>query len=180
VVVSDLCWIRIRGRQPPWDQPDERARQRAGQAEPAGAARQPMGTATSSRAARAWRGTCGGREEDLFGDLDQREVDQDERGEDQEERGRRWGEAQQRAEGENGSAAPTRRTASVATSSAALGRLRRNGTRRVRIAKMTSDWVASDSTNQPVRNSSAPAWKSPNMIAKVRKSNSELIGRTRA
>jgi hypothetical protein len=33
-----------------------------------------------------------------------------------------------------------------------LGRLRQNGLRRVRIAKNTSTWVASDSTNQPVWN----------------------------
>jgi hypothetical protein len=33
-----------------------------------------------------------------------------------------------------------------------LGRLRQNGLRRVRIAKITSTWVASDSTNQPVWN----------------------------
>ena len=78
--------------------------------------------------------------------------------------------------GENGSATPTATTASVAASSAPLGLLRRNGTRRVRIAKITSDCVASDSMNQPVRNSSGPAWNSPNMIANVRKSNSELIG----
>jgi hypothetical protein len=38
-----------------------------------------------------------------------------------------------------------------------LGRLRRNGTRRVRIAKMTNVWVTKDSTNQPERNRPEPA-----------------------
>ena len=34
-----------------------------------------------------------------------------------------------------------------------LGRLRKNGTRRVRIRNTTRVWVARDSTNQPLRNS---------------------------
>ena len=48
--------------------------------------------------------------------------------------------------------------------------------RRVRMAKMTSVWVASDSTNQPERNSAGPAWKPHSMTPKVMKSNTELIG----
>jgi len=56
------------------------------------------------------------------------------------------------------------------------GRLRKNGTLRVRVAKMINVCVARDSTNQPVRNSSAPAWSTPNISPNVRKSNSELIG----
>ena len=39
-----------------------------------------------------------------------------------------------------------------------LGRLR-SGLPRVRMTKMTSTWVASDSMNQPVRKSAAAAWK---------------------
>lgn len=38
-----------------------------------------------------------------------------------------------------------------------LGRLRKKGTRRVRMTKTTRVWVASDSTNHPVRNSLWPA-----------------------
>ena len=57
-----------------------------------------------------------------------------------------------------------------------LGRLRKNGIRRVRMAKMTSVWVASDSTNQPERNRAGPAWKPHSMTPKVMKSNTELIG----
>ena len=64
----------------------------------------------------------------------------------------------------------------VATASGVLGRLRKNGTRRVRIAKMTRLWVASDSTNQPDRNSGASALKTQIMIPKVAKSKIELIG----
>src|SRR5512143_1953009 len=37
----------------------------------------------------------------------------------------------------------------------------------VRMTKMTSVWVASDSTNQPVRNSAPPAWNTPSMRANV-------------
>jgi hypothetical protein len=51
-----------------------------------------------------------------------------------------------------GSSAPTATTSSAASMSGMLGWLWKNGTRRVRIAKTTSVWVASDSTNQPVRN----------------------------
>ena len=41
---------------------------------------------------------------------------------------------------------------------------------------MTRVWVASDSTNQPERNSAGPAWNTHSMTPKVTKSNSELIG----
>ena len=41
---------------------------------------------------------------------------------------------------------------------------------------MISVWVASDSTNQPVRNSTGPACKIPSISPNVMKSNSELIG----
>ena len=41
---------------------------------------------------------------------------------------------------------------------------------------MTRVWVASDSTNQPERKRSGPAWKTPSMTPKVRKSNTELSG----
>jgi len=56
------------------------------------------------------------------------------------------------------------------------GLLRRNGTLRVRIAKTISVWVASDSTNQPVRNSADPACRTPIINPNVTKSNSDLIG----
>ena len=59
---------------------------------------------------------------------------------------------------------------SVEASSAVLGRLWKNGTRRVRIAKMTRVCVARDSTNQPEWNSSAPASKTQIMTPKVAKS----------
>ena len=80
------------------------------------------------------------------------------------------------ANGETGSAAPTATTPSAARSSGRLGRLRKNGMRLVRIAKMTRVWVARDSTNQPVRNSAGPAWKIQSMTPKVAKSKIELIG----
>ena len=67
-------------------------------------------------------------------------------------------------------------TDSVVTVSKPPGLLRKNGTLRVRIAKMISVWVASDSTNQPVRNSTAPACRTPSINPNVRKSNSELMG----
>src|SRR6478672_5844785 len=41
---------------------------------------------------------------------------------------------------------------------------------------MINVWVARDSTNQPVRNSTGPACSTPSIKPKVRKSNSELIG----
>ena len=41
---------------------------------------------------------------------------------------------------------------------------------------MTSVCVASDSTNQPVRNSAWPAWRILNITKNVRKSKIELIG----
>src|SRR5664279_3395634 len=75
-----------------------------------------------------------------------------------------------------GRTAPTATTLNAARVSGRLGWLRKNGTRRVRMAKMTSVWVARDSTNQPERNSAACAWKTHSMTAKVRKSNTELSG----
>ena len=57
-----------------------------------------------------------------------------------------------------------------------VGRLRKNGTRRVRITKVTRVWVASDSTNQPAWNRCCPAWNTHSMTPKVMKSNTELTG----
>jgi hypothetical protein len=54
--------------------------------------------------------------------------------------------------GEAGSNAPMATTVRAGKVSARLGRLRKNGTRLVRIAEMISVWVARDSTNQPDRN----------------------------
>ena len=48
--------------------------------------------------------------------------------------------------------------------SGVLGRLL-NGLHAVRITKITSVWVASDSMNQPARNNSGPAWKTHNDTA---------------
>ena len=79
-----------------------------------------------------------------------------------------------RPNGLAGSAAPTVTTASAASSSGTLGRLRKNGMRRVRMAKITRVWVARDSTNQPDRNSAGPAWNPHSMTPKVMKSNTEL------
>jgi hypothetical protein len=57
----------------------------------------------------------------------------------------------------------------VVASSGRLGRLWKNGTRRVRITNTTSDCVASDSANQPFRKRGAWAWKTQSITAKVRK-----------
>lgn len=70
------------------------------------------------------------------------------------------------ASGENGSAKPIATTTSVEARSGVLGRLRKNGTRRVRIETIARVWVASDSTNQPERNSVASAWKPRSRVAK--------------
>ena len=80
------------------------------------------------------------------------------------------------ATGDTVSATPMTTTATAATVNTRPGLLRTNGTRRVRIAKMISVWVASDSTNQPVRNSTGPACSAPSINPNVRKSNSELMG----
>ncbi len=76
----------------------------------------------------------------------------------------------------NGSTAPIAAQASGSTSIGRLGRLRRKGTRRVRMTKITSVWVASDSTNQPLRNSLSPAFSTTSMTKNVRKSKIELSG----
>jgi hypothetical protein len=81
-----------------------------------------------------------------------------------------------RASGVNGSAKPIVTTASVEARSGQLGRLRKKGTRRVRIAKIARLCVASDSTNQPERKSVALASKPSSRTAKVAKSKMELIG----
>ena len=80
------------------------------------------------------------------------------------------------AKGDTVRTTPAATTENVANVSTPPGLLRRNGTRRVRMAKMIRVWVASDSTNQPVRNSTGPACSTPNISPNVRKSNSELIG----
>ena len=56
------------------------------------------------------------------------------------------------ASGVAGSTAPTRTIPEAASARGRLGRLRKNGMRLVRMAKITSVCVARDSTNQPVRN----------------------------
>lgn len=61
------------------------------------------------------------------------------------------------ASGEYGRYAPIATTTSTATTIVVLGRLRQNGTRRVRMTNTTRVWVASDSTNQPERNRLGPA-----------------------
>ena len=55
-----------------------------------------------------------------------------------------------------------------ATSIGMLGRLRKNGTRRVRITNTTRVWVASDSTNQPLRNSLWLACRTCSITKKIR------------
>ncbi len=80
------------------------------------------------------------------------------------------------ASGDTVSATPTATTVTAASVNTRPGLLRKNGTRRVRIAKMISVWVARDSTNHPVRNCTGPACSTPSINPKVRKSNSELIG----
>src|SRR6266511_3062267 len=71
------------------------------------------------------------------------------------------------ASGVAGSSAPAVTTPRAARVSGRLGWLRRNGIRRVRMAKMTRVWVARDSTNQPVRNWAGPEWNTHSMTAKV-------------
>src|ERR1035437_712318 len=126
----------------------------------------------------------GGRRavEDPFADLDQGEVAGDHGRQRGVERGwqrleaegagqRRGGEQRGGGGGTDGGGGPT-----AARTSGRLGWLRKNGMRRVRIAKITRVWVARDSTNQPERNSAGPEWNTHSMIAKVPKSNTELSG----
>ncbi len=61
---------------------------------------------------------------------------------------------------------PRATTPRAAHSSPAEGRLRRNGTRRVLMAKMIRVWVAMDSINQPARNSPGAALKTNSISAK--------------
>ena len=67
------------------------------------------------------------------------------------------------------SSVPTSTLPTTLAMSARLGRLLK-GEPAVRMTKITSVWVASDSMNQPARNSSGPARKTPSSTAKVRKS----------
>ena len=78
--------------------------------------------------------------------------------------------------GLKGSTAPMTAHVGGVTSIGRLGRLRVNGTRRVRMTNTTRVWVARDSMNQPVRNSLCPAWRTWSMTKKVMKSKMELIG----
>src|SRR6266540_863730 len=80
------------------------------------------------------------------------------------------------ARGENGMMTPAATHRSVVASSGGLGRLRKNGTRWVRMMKFTSVWVARDSTNQPLWNSVSPASKTQIITPNVMKSYIELIG----
>src|SRR6266545_7856755 len=80
------------------------------------------------------------------------------------------------ARGEKGSRTPIATQVNVATARGVLGVLWKNGTRRVRMAKMIRLWIASDSTNQPDRNSAGPALNTQIMMPKVAKSKIELIG----
>ena len=119
---------------------------------------------------------CGAAVEDAFTDFDEDEIAGDHAGQRDEERDRKRAESEsvcQRCGGQCGADATT---PSAAMTSGALGWLRKNGIRRVRIAKITRVWVASDSMNQPERNSAAPAWKTHNMTPNVMKSNTELSG----
>ena len=71
------------------------------------------------------------------------------------------------------------RTAAVPVASRGrthVGRLPVNGTRRVRMTKTMSVWVARDSMNHPVRNSRWPAWRIWSITKKVMKSKRELTG----
>src|SRR3569833_2152742 len=62
------------------------------------------------------------------------------------------------ANGVNGRTAPPATTASAADASTAPGLLRQTGLRRVRTRKMTSVWVARDSTNHDARKSVGLVW----------------------
>ena len=96
------------------------------------------------------------RVEAALDDLDQREVGDDHRDQDQEERGGNVGEAEHIGERARTAGSRRRGACDGVIIIGRLGVLRKNGTRRVRITKMIRVWVASDSTNQPERNS---AWR---------------------
>ena len=81
--------------------------------------------------------------------LDQTQVGHDHQHEDPQEAAGSAVNPSTPATGENGSTTPTAAQASVVASSGRLGRLWKNGIRRVRMMKITSVCVASDSTNQP-------------------------------
>ena len=74
------------------------------------------------------------------------------------------------------SAAPTTAAVIGITIMGRLGRLRKKGIRRVRMRKITSVWVARDSTNQPLRNSLWLAWRISSITKNVAKSKTELRG----
>ena len=114
--------------------------------------------------------------EDRLADLDQHEVDDDHPDEESEESRRQRLEPQhvrERRVRKVGAGCDAEQRGEV---SGLLARLRKNGTRRVRMAKITRLCVASDSTNHPERNSGAWASNTPSMIPNVAKSKSELIG----
>ena len=73
-------------------------------------------------------------------------------------------------------AIPAAMTDAVDNVNSPPGLLRVNGIRLVRMAKMMRVWVASDSTNHPVRNSGGAACNTPSIKPKVKKSKSELTG----
>jgi hypothetical protein len=84
-------------------------------------------------------------------DLDEDQVRGDQGDQDQEELERERRKAERVRDRGEGRIAPTTAQAIGSAIIARLGRLRRNGTRRVRMTKTTRVWVASDSTTQPVR-----------------------------
>ena len=95
----------------------------------------------------------------------------------QEERDRQRIEAQHcRPAGTAEGRRPARRRPARRRAARGTGGCARTGTRRVRIAKMISVWVAIDSTNQPARNSPGTASNTHSIRANVAKSNTELIG----
>ncbi len=68
-------------------------------------------------------------------------------------------------------------TATTDAISAREGRLRQPGTLRVRITNTMRVWAASDSTNQPDRDSEAAAWNTGRIRTELAKSRSPVRAR---
>ena len=114
--------------------------------------------------------------EAALGELDEHEIGGDHADEDEEEAERQRGEAEEVGEGAERQDGADDRAATGVMIIGRLGRLRKNGTRRVRIRNTTRVWVASDSTNQPLRNSAWLACRIASITKKVMKSKIELTG----
>ncbi|MFF4763403.1 hypothetical protein [Streptomyces sp. NPDC001292] len=107
--------------------------------------------------------------EDPLTELDEEEVDDDHGGHGGEEGGRQGLEAEDGGQGGGRQGGAEGDDTQCRRRQGEAGRLRRNGVRRVRMAKITRVRGAGEFTNQPV-------WKTHSVTAKVTKSDSEPIG----